>query len=419
MDELTGRTIHGRYRIERELGRGGMGVVYLTQDLRQHDHCALKMLRTDLTHDPRVRRRFIDEATALTRLNHPHIVKARDFFCVGEDCFIALEYVDGISLAHLIEQHGALPETQALAIFKPVLSALDHGHQQGVVHRDVKPNNILIDRASGTPLLCDFGIAKQVAERGVTLSGVTLGTAEYMSPEQVQTPDRVDHRSDVYSAGIVLFEMLTGRVPFVAESGNSDFEVRAQQVRSAPPDPVSINPRIGPGLARIVLKALRKDADTRHAGCAAFRQAIERHEQSGDPPAGPAPPLMRPLPPAAQRRYSVYEHPTRGHLAVKQGFSWPASFGSIFWMFSKGLYVQATKWAAAYVAAFFVLTLAGDSDNWLTSLAWAALPALWVAPGFRGNVWREHDLRRRGFELKGAFPGETADAAVARATRGH
>lgn len=413
MGDLTGSTINGRYRVRRLIGQGGMGIVYEAQDLRDGGAtCALKMLRPDLTHDPRVRRRFIDEAASLARLTHPNIVRARDFFCVGEDCFIALDFVAGVSLAELIDSGGALPPAQALAILKPILSALDHGHQQLVVHRDVKPSNILIQHGSGMPLLCDFGIAKQVAERGVTLSGATLGTPEYMSPEQVQTPDKVDLRSDVYSAGIVLFEMLTGRVPFAARPGDSDFSVRAQQVRAQPPDPTTFNPGLDPVLAHIVLKALRKDPATRHQGCQAFRRALERFElgeaEGARPPAGP---------PAGGRRYSVYEHPTLGHLAVKQGFSWPASLGSVFWMFGKGLHLQAAAWAGALLVLFLVLGALGPGNGWLADLAWAALPALWVAPGFRGNAWREDDLRRRGFALKGAFPGDTADAAVARATR--
>src|SRR5213078_5126599 len=120
-------------------------------------------------------------------------------------------------------------------IFKPILLALDHGHQHGVIHRDVKPSNILVDKA-GEPRLCDFGIAKQVAERGITMTGMTLGTPEYMSPEQIQSPQALDHRSDVYSAGIVLYEMLTGRVPFQADTTDSDFSIRKHQVESDPPD---------------------------------------------------------------------------------------------------------------------------------------------------------------------------------------
>lgn len=417
MSDLSGQTLNGRYRIQRLIGKGGMGVVYLAQDLRDHGTpCAVKMLRSDLTHDPRVRRRFIDEARSLLRLDHPNIVRARDFFCVGEDCFIALDYVDGTSLADLIDRQGALPKAQALDLFKGVLVALDEGHKAGLIHRDVKPGNILIERASDRPRLCDFGIAKQVAERGVTLTGVTLGTAEYMSPEQVQAPDKVGHRCDVYSAGIVLFEMLTGRVPFAAAVGESDFVVREGQVKTPPPDPRSFNPDIDAALSAIVLKALRKDPATRYQGCEAFRQAIERYEQGIAPNSSILPPHTDGALKAGGRRYSVYEHPTLGHRAVKQGFSWPAMLGNVLWMFRKGLYGQAVKWSAAYLIVFGVLNIVGS--NVTTVLALAALPVLVVVPGLRGNVWREEDLRRSGFRLKAAVPADTADAAVARVTRG-
>lgn len=410
------RLLNGRYRLGPPLGRGGMGEVYRAEDLRNGGMpCAVKMLRAELTHDPRVRRRFFDEAKSLLRLDHPNIVRAFDFFCDGDDCYIALEFVEGISLAELIDTRGAMPEAQALALFKGVLAALDHGHKNGVVHRDVKPNNILIDRGTGKARLCDFGIAKQVAERGVTLSGVTLGTAEYMSPEQVQTPHKVEHRSDVYSAGIVLFEMLTGRVPFTGGSGDSDFVVRTSQVKAAPPDPRSFNPAIAPALSRIVLKALRKDPATRYQGCEAFRQAIEHYERGSAPD-----PLPLPTEPGAaaskgRRRYSVYEHPTLGHKAVKQGFSWPAFLLGVVWMFGNRLYVQGLAWTAAYLFVLALLTVSGGDA--LAALAWASLPVLWVVPGLRGNSWRVADLQRRGFELKAAVRAPTADAAVARVTR--
>jgi serine/threonine-protein kinase len=405
MDDLTGRTIDGRYRVRRRLGQGGMGVVYEAQDLHDGSRCALKMLRPDLTHDPRVRRRFVDEAASLARLDHPNIVRMRDFFCAGQDCFIALDFVDGPSLAEVIDQGGALAPQQALAILKPILAALDHGHRQLVVHRDVKPSNILLRQGSGVPLLCDFGIAKQLTQRGVTLAGATLGTPEYMSPEQVRSPDRVDLRSDVYSAGIVLFEMLTGRVPFTAGPGDSDFPVRAQQLREAPPDPAALNPAVSPALARVVLKALRKDPATRHQGCQAFCQALERVER-GEVDAAP---------PDGRRRYSVYGHPTLGHAAVKRGFSWPASLLGVFWMFGKGLHVQAAVWAAALLILCLLLG-ALPAGSGLAALTWLALPALWGAPGFFAGAWQERALRRRGFTLAGSVCAATAHDAVARAT---
>ena len=428
---MSDRVLHNRYRLGPQLGKGGMGTVYRAQDLRDGGRtCAVKMLRSELTHDVRVRRRFVDEAKSLLRLDHPNIVRAFDFFQEGADCFIALEFVDGISLADRIDrQHGPLPEAEALALFKGVLAALDHGHQHGVVHRDVKPNNILIDRRTGEARLCDFGIAKQVAERGVTLMGVTLGTAEYMSPEQVQRPDKVEHRSDVYSAGVVLFEMLTGRVPFFAASGDSDFAVRTAQVKSDPPDPRSINPDLSDGLARIVLKALRKDPARRYQGCGAFRRDIERYEE-GDafdqPSTQQPPPEQQPQPPAqatGRRRWSVYEHPTLGHQAVKQGFSWPAALASVAWLFGKRLYVHALVWAAVMLLALgMLLAVEGmtpiSGRGSYAAVIWLALAVLWIVPGFLGNRWRENDLLRRGFELRAAaLPALNADAAVARATR--
>jgi serine/threonine protein kinase len=413
--------LHGRYRLGPMLGKGGMGAVYRAQDLRDGGKtCAVKMLRSELTHDARVRRRFVDEAKSLLRLKHPNIVTAFDFFQEGEDCYIALEFVDGMSLADRIDnQRGPLPEAEALALFKGVLAALDHGHQNLIVHRDVKPNNILIDRRTGQARLCDFGIAKQVAERGVTLSGVTLGTAEYMSPEQVQRPDKVDHRSDVYSAGIVLFEMLTGRVPFFAASGDSDFAVRTAQVKSDPPDPCSLNPRLSKELSRIVLKAMRKDLARRYQGCGALLQDIERYER-GEPFAAPSvlPTTDATSPASARRRFSVYEHPTLGHEAVKQGFSWPAALLSVAWMFRKRLYVHGLVCAAVYMLAWSLMSAFAPFSAGSAFAALAAFAALWIAPGFRANRWRENDLLRRGFELKAAaLEAPNADAAVARAAR--
>lgn len=416
---MADQLLNGRYRLGQQLGQGGMGKVYRAQDLHNGGRtCAVKVLRSELTHDPRVRRRFIDEAKSLLRLNHPNIVSAFDFFQDGDDCYIALEFVDGASLAELIDRQGPLPDDQALGLFKSVLAALDYGHQSGVVHRDVKPNNILIDRHTGEARLCDFGIAKQVAERGVTLSGVTLGTAEYMSPEQVQRPDKVDHRTDVYSAGVVLFEMLTGRVPFFAATGDSDFAVRAAHVKSDPPDPRSLNPNLNSALSRIVLKALRKDPARRYQGCAAFRRDIERYER-GEAADDPSSSEVLPTHPSAQqaghRRYSVYEHPTLGHQAIKQGFSWPAALLSVVWMFRKRLFVHGLVCAAFYLLSLSLIGMFSQSDVF----AVATCAALWLAPGFRGNLWLENDLRHRGFELKAAaLPAANADAAVARVTRG-
>jgi serine/threonine protein kinase len=400
-EDLSGTVVNGRYRVARLLGEGAMGSVYLAYGLDHGNQpCALKMLKPQLTYDPKFERRFTDEARSLARLSHPNIVKMYEFFRAGSAYFIALAYVEGKSLRDLIDRRGAFAEEEALRIFKGVLAALDHGHQRGVIHRDVKPSNILIDH-SGQAQLCDFGIAKQVAERGITVTGITLGTPEYMSPEQVQSPQLLDHRSDVYSAGIVLFEMLTGRVPFSAETADGEFKVMRQQVDRQPPDLRSILPGVSEELAHIVGKSLRKDAKRRYQGCAAFLAAIEdyapdlRRQPPQTPPRPPPKPTSPPLPPqAGSRSYHEYVHPTLGVAAVKDGFCWPALFANVAWMFVKQLYWQAALWAAVYLVLLMLRPAAPE-----VLLIGVGLFLL-LAPGFLGNGWRKAELTRQGFELK-------------------
>ena len=418
MRDLSGCLIAGRYRVVRLIGEGAMGSVYQAQRLQPPGRaCALKMLKRELTYDPKFGRRFTDEARSLARLSHPNIVRMIEFFREGEDYFIALDYIDGMSLADMIDRGGAMPEGRALPVFKAILSALDHGHQAGIIHRDVKPANVLVDR-SGRPFLCDFGIAKQVAERGVTVAGMTLGTPAYMSPEQIQTPQALDHRSDVYSAGVVLFEMLTGRPPFTSDATDAGMAIRRHQVRSEPPDPRSLEPDISADLARIVLKALRKDRSQRYQGCAAFLAAVEGYEQSvsGEAPRRDSASLTAPGA-AGAREYRVYQHGTLGPAAVKRGFCWPALWGSVAWMVYQRLYLQAMLWGASYVGLLVAVRLAAGlmvgAEGWLALAATAVLLVLWLVPGFRGNGWREVDLAQRGFVLKGSVPARGAGEAIA------
>jgi serine/threonine protein kinase len=421
VSDLTGRVVAHRYQVKRLIGEGAMGSVYLAHKLQSPNTvCALKVLKRELTYDPKFGRRFTDEARSLAKLAHPGVVEIHEFFRDGEDYYIALAYVDGMSLADMIERGGAMDERKALPIFKAILSALDHGHQRGIIHRDVKPSNVLIDKTD-RPLLCDFGIAKQVAERGVTATGMTLGTPEYMSPEQIQTPQALDHRSDVYSAGVVLFEMLTGRVPFAGDSTDADLAIRRHHVGTEPPDPRSFNRAIDPELARIVLKALRKDRSRRYQGCAAFQDAIEGYEQAasgnGAGKAGPTPSEDRRS--GGPREYRVYQHRILGVAAVKKGFCWPALWANIAWMVRQRLYPHAILWLAAYVGLLIVVGIAAGplagAEDLLAIAALCVLLILWLVPGVRGNGWREAELARRGFVLMGTFPARAADEAIARA----
>lgn len=419
MTPLTGSVLRG-YRVQQLVGEGAMSSVYLATR-RDHPRVALKVLKPHLTHDPRFADRFNDEALALSRLDHDNIVRMHESFQDGPNFCIAMDFVDGESLEQTIQRRGALPEDEALEIFKCLLSALDHAHQHAIIHRDVKSSNVMIAR-DGRVLLCDFGISKQVAGRGVTVAGTTLGTPEYMSPEQVlpKPGQPIDHRSDVYSAGVVLYEMLTGHVPFESDGTDWSFNVCRQHVETPAPDPRLLNRSIRPGLARIVLKALRKDRQTRFQGCGAMRAAIEAYQR--DPDAPPPPARNTDESPAAAdagwwaRRYTVFEHPEIGRIVVKQGFSWPAFFLGIFWMLAKGLAGRAALWLGCGIALAVLTGPESETtdDPVRTLVGLVAGLSLWLVPGFRGNAWRGQALLRRGFERRGTITAREASGKAGR-----
>lgn len=274
-DALIGQTIHDNLYIRSKIGEGGMGTVYLAENagLREKKY-AVKMLRRTLTDKPAFRERFYEEARQQALLSHPNIVQMYDYFQIGEDYFLVLEYVGGPTLAHLIDAAtGPLPEKRTLQIIHDVLAALNCAHEHGILHRDVKPPNVLIDQ-DGRARLTDFGIARALGASSRGEAGMTVGTAQYMSPEQIRDPDSVDQRSDVYSAGVVLYEMLTGKVPFDAPT---PAEVRKAQRDLAPPDVRATNPAVRKRLAGIVARALRKDPDARFQGCLEFQKAVDAY----------------------------------------------------------------------------------------------------------------------------------------------
>jgi hypothetical protein len=279
-DSLIGRTIRDKYVIVRRLGEGGMGRVYLAELESIRDRkFAVKLLKPELTNDPGFRQRFQDEARHQAQLDHENIVQMVDYFHVRDDYFLVLDYVDGEPLSDLIDGKGGkgLPEKQALSIMVGMLSGLDCAHQKGIVHRDVKPSNVLID-SRGRVRITDFGIAMEASGLTHTSEGRLIGTPEYMSPEQLSNSGQIDHRSDVYSAGIVLYEMLTGQPPF---HGSSFQAIQAQQMTSAVPNPRAANPKIPKRLADIVRRALQKSPADRFQGGPHFIAAIESYRRRG------------------------------------------------------------------------------------------------------------------------------------------
>ena len=265
-------------KILSEIGEGGMGVVFLAEHVMLGKIFALKCLSPALSNSPHFGERFGKEARAQAALNHPNIVQVNDFFEDNGRFYLSMEYVDGQPLDEIIDHAGGLPEKRVLLILKDILNGLNFAHSKGIIHRDIKPSNILIDK-SGRAKIMDFGIAIRLGDHRLTRTGTDIGTAWYISPEQVVTPKTVDHRSDVYSIGIVLYEMLTGQVPF---DGETDYTVKDKHVRETPPDINKINPKISNELIGIVMKALEKSPDDRFDGCGEFLEYVEAYENQGD-----------------------------------------------------------------------------------------------------------------------------------------
>ncbi len=236
-----------------------MGVVYRAHDEARGRTVALKCLHTNLAGDAEIRRRFAREAKVLGAYDHPNVVRVYDFVEHEHILAIVMEHVDGPSLvAHLGKWRGRMPFSEIRSIFGAVLDAVGHGHGRGIVHRDLKPDNILVDRGARglTPKVVDFGIAKILEGTTYTMSGALLGTCRYMSPEQVQRPDRADLRSDVYSLGVTLYQIATGAVPF---DSSNHFTVMMAHVTTRRAPPSSLRDDLPPALERLILDTLAKD----------------------------------------------------------------------------------------------------------------------------------------------------------------
>ncbi len=271
------RLLGGRYELDGVVGRGGMAEVYRARDLRLDRIVAVKTLREDLARDQTFQARFRREAQSAASLNHPSIVAVYD---TGEDTtptshvpFIVMEYVDGRTIRDLLRDDRRLLPERALEITDGVLRALDYSHRAGIVHRDIKPGNVMLNR-QGEIKVMDFGIARAVADTQATMTQTAqvIGTAQYLSPEQARG-ERVDARSDLYSVGCLLYELLTGRPPF---TGDSPVAIAYQHVREAPVPPSRVDPDLPDWADPIVLRAMEKDPNDRYQSAAEMRSDIQR-----------------------------------------------------------------------------------------------------------------------------------------------
>jgi len=263
------------YSILGKIGAGGMATVYHAVQESLDRPVALKVIHSHLSQDSAFRSRFFNEARLMARLSHPNIVQAIDFTETGEGLVIVMEYVDGSALETMIgQQYGPIPHEKALPLFLQVLDGIGYAHSNGVVHRDIKPSNILVSR-DGRAKITDFGIAKIAGQKGLTRTGAQMGTLYYESPEQIQGARDVNHRADIYSLGMTLYEMLAGRLPFEGESDTSEFQVMSAIVnRDGHLDPRDYYPYIPEWLVELVQRATHLDPGRRIQSCQEFRRLI-------------------------------------------------------------------------------------------------------------------------------------------------
>ena len=243
----------GNYRIVEKVGEGGMGTVYRALDVMLEREVAIKAIRPELSREPEIVERFRAEAKMLARLSHPAIATIYSFFIDGEDVFLAMEFVRGRSLSGLLHSAGPLPWERAVPLLAGALDGIEQAHRVGIVHRDLKSDNLMVTE-TGTVKVMDFGIARLIGSSRLTRTGLLVGTLHYMAPEQIRG-EEVDRRTDVYALGAVLYEMLTGRVPF---QGASDYAVLKAHVEEHPAPPSVAMPGLPPWLDRAILKALAK-----------------------------------------------------------------------------------------------------------------------------------------------------------------
>ncbi len=264
----------GRFIVLEELGRGGMGRVYRVLDKKLDVDIALKLIKPEIASDEHIIERFKNELRLTRVISHKNVCRTYDLSEDPGGYFITMEYVPGENLKSTIQRVGSISIGRTLSIAKQICEGLAAAHHLDIIHRDLKPQNIMLDRA-GNVRIMDFGISRSLRARGITADGIMVGTPEYISPEQAEG-NKVDARSDIYSLGAILFEMVTGKVPF---EGDTTLSIILKQKLEPPPDPGTLVPHLPKGISRIILKCLEKDRDRRYNNVEALYADLEKAEQ--------------------------------------------------------------------------------------------------------------------------------------------
>ena len=268
---MKGKILGNRYELVEKIGGGGMAFVYKAKCRLLNRYVAIKILKPEFVNDEELVQRFQIEAQAAASLSHPNIVSIYDVGCEGDVHYIVMEYVDGKTLKEYIEKKGILEWKNALAIAIQICSAIEHAHKNKIIHRDIKPHNILLTK-TGVVKVTDFGIARATSSGTMTMAGKTIGSVHYFSPEQARG-GFVDEKSDLYSLGIVMYEMLVGKVPFDAQS---PVAVALKHIQEDPEEPIAVNPNLPVGVNSIVMKAISKQQNSRYQSAQALLEDINK-----------------------------------------------------------------------------------------------------------------------------------------------
>ena len=300
----------GSYKVTDMIGEGGMGAVFRGIDVMLEREVAIKVLRPELSRQPDLVERFRSEAVTLAKLNHQNIATLYSFLRQGDDFFMVMEFVRGETLDSCLRRTGAMPVQYATQLFCHSLEGIEHAHQMGVVHRDIKPANMMIT-PNGSIKVMDFGIARMLGASRMTRAGHLVGTIEYMSPEQVRG-EETDARSDIYSLGMLLYEMLTGLLPF---AGKSEYDLMRAQIEEAPRPPTQLAPHIPLAIEQAIMRALAKRPEARIQTAAQFRLALQqavggvKADESAQTPHR-TPPQTRLAPPGVMPSTPAFISPT-------------------------------------------------------------------------------------------------------------